>query len=58
MSTGCVQVQERYGNLDEALKLFNEAVRLSAENALVRYHRAKVLIAKKQYRVRAEKGAA
>ena len=47
-----VQVQERYGKLDEALALFNQAVDLSAENALVRYHRAKVLIAKRQYKVR------
>ena len=46
------QVQERYGKLDEALRLFDQAVHLSKENALVRYHRAKVLIAKKQYKVR------
>ncbi|THG98593.1 hypothetical protein EW026_g3625 [Hermanssonia centrifuga] len=49
---GCVgMVNERYGKLDVALALYNEAVRLSQENALVRYHRAKVLIAMKKYKL-------
>ncbi|KZT11471.1 TPR-like protein [Laetiporus sulphureus 93-53] len=47
---GCVgMVTERLGDRDQALSLFNEAVRLSPENALVRYRRAKILIALKQY---------
>ncbi|KAI8998827.1 protein prenylyltransferase [Trametes punicea] len=47
---GCVgMVQERYQNYDEALKLFNQAIQFSPENALVRYHRAKILIATKRY---------
>ncbi|KAI9064220.1 TPR-like protein [Trametes sanguinea] len=49
---GCVgMVQERYQNYDEALKLFNQAIQFSPENALVRYHRAKILIATKRYTV-------
>ncbi|CDO70710.1 hypothetical protein BN946_scf184798.g25 [Trametes cinnabarina] len=43
------KVQERYQNYDEALKLFNQAIQCSPENALVRYHRAKMLIAMKRY---------
>jgi anaphase-promoting complex subunit 3 len=35
-----------------ALALFDEAVKLSPENALVRYRRAKMLISMKQYEVR------
>ncbi|GJE86877.1 ANAPC3 and TPR domain-containing protein [Phanerochaete sordida] len=52
---GCVgMVKERQGKLDAALDLFDEAVRLSPDNALVRYHRAKVLIAMKKYKRAAE----
>lgn len=52
---GCVgMVKERQGNLEAALDLFNEAVRLSQDNALVRYHRAKVLIAMKKYKLAAQ----
>ncbi|KAL7283227.1 hypothetical protein ACG7TL_002654 [Trametes sanguinea] len=47
---GCVgMVQERYQNYEEALRLFNQAIQFSPENALVRYHRAKILIAMKRY---------
>lgn len=46
------QVEERRGDMNAALKLFNQAVGLSQENALVRYHRAKCLIAMKKYQVR------
>lgn len=31
--------------------MFNQAIKLSADNALVRYHRAKVLIALRRYSV-------
>ncbi|PIL23808.1 hypothetical protein GSI_13559 [Ganoderma sinense ZZ0214-1] len=47
---GCVGVvRERYGEYDKALELFNQAIEFSPENALVRYHRAKILIAMKKY---------
>ncbi|KAI0665010.1 protein prenylyltransferase [Cubamyces menziesii] len=47
---GCVgMVQERYMKYDKALELFNRAILYSPENALVRYHRAKILIAMKRY---------
>ncbi|KAI1787926.1 protein prenylyltransferase [Ganoderma leucocontextum] len=47
---GCVGVvRERYGEYDKALELFNRAIEFSPENALVRYHRAKILIATKKY---------
>ncbi|OCH95621.1 TPR-like protein [Obba rivulosa] len=47
---GCVgMVTERYGDREKALELFDQAVRLSPENALVRYRRAKILIAQKRY---------
>ncbi|KAL4251628.1 Tetratricopeptide-like helical domain superfamily protein [Abortiporus biennis] len=47
---GCVgMIQERTGNLQGALGLFDQAVRISPENALVRYHRAKIYIAMKRY---------
>ncbi|KAH9946284.1 protein prenylyltransferase [Epithele typhae] len=47
---GCVGVvHERYGDYDKALELFNTAIALSPDNALVRYHRAKILIAMKNY---------
>lgn len=45
------QVHERSGNPEAALALFDEAIRMSPENALVRYHRAKVLISMKRYAV-------
>ncbi|KAH8117541.1 TPR-like protein [Phellopilus nigrolimitatus] len=48
---GCVGMAvERRGDQDAAFALFNEAVRLSPDNALVRYRRAKILIAMKRYR--------
>lgn len=47
-----MQVHERSGNLQTALALFSEAVLISPENALVRYHRAKIHIAMKRYAVR------
>jgi len=47
---GCVgMVHERSGNPEAALALFDEAIRMSPDNALVRYHRAKVLISMKRY---------
>lgn len=42
---------ERRGDREEAFALFNQAVELSPDNALVRYRRAKILIAMKDYRV-------
>ncbi|KAI0083997.1 hypothetical protein BDY19DRAFT_899323 [Irpex rosettiformis] len=49
---GCLgMVEERRGDLNAALKLFNQAVGLSQENALVRYHRAKILISMKKYQL-------
>ena len=45
------QAVERRGDRDAALALFEEAVRLSPDNALVRYRRAKILIAMRRYRV-------
>ena len=44
-------MRERYGEYDKALELFNKAIEFSPENALVRYHRAKILIAMKKYTV-------
>ena len=44
-------MKERQGKLDTALGYFNRAVQLASDNALVRYHRAKVLISMKKYRV-------
>jgi anaphase-promoting complex subunit 3 len=46
-----MQAVERRGDQETALALFNDAVRLSPDNALVRYRRAKILIAMKRYRV-------
>ncbi|KAI0253938.1 hypothetical protein BJV78DRAFT_1280665 [Lactifluus subvellereus] len=49
---GCVGMAvERRGDREGALTLFNEAVKLSPENALVRYRRAKMLISMKRYEV-------
>jgi anaphase-promoting complex subunit 3 len=45
------QVHERRGEWNSALKMFNQAVSHSQENALVRYHRAKILISMKKYQV-------
>ncbi|PCH38327.1 TPR-like protein [Wolfiporia cocos MD-104 SS10] len=47
---GCVgMVTERVGEREKALDLFNQAVRLSPDNALVRYRRAKILISMRRY---------
>ncbi|KAH9934878.1 protein prenylyltransferase [Fomitopsis serialis] len=52
---GCVgMVTERAGDRDKALDLFNEAVRISPDNALVRYRRAKILILLRRYTAAAE----
>ncbi|KAI0685478.1 protein prenylyltransferase [Cytidiella melzeri] len=49
---GCLgMVHERRGNWAAALKMFNQAVSLSQDNALVRYHRAKILISMKKYQL-------
>lgn len=48
---GCVGMAvERRGGREEAFGLFNQAVQLSPDNALVRYRRAKILISMKDYR--------
>lgn len=48
---GCVGMAvERRGDQEQAFELFNRAVQLSPDNALVRYRRAKILIATKKYR--------
>jgi anaphase-promoting complex subunit 3 len=49
--SSCHQAVERRGDRDSAVSLFNEAVRLAPENALVRYRRAKILISMKKYTV-------
>ncbi|TFK42994.1 hypothetical protein BDQ12DRAFT_677146 [Crucibulum laeve] len=47
---GCVALAvERRGDREGALTLFDEAVRLQPDNALVRYRRAKILIAMRRY---------
>ncbi|KAJ7582835.1 hypothetical protein C8J56DRAFT_865104 [Mycena floridula] len=47
---GCVGMAvERRGERATALSLFDDAVRISPDNALVRYRRAKILIAMKHY---------
>ncbi|EGO20998.1 hypothetical protein SERLADRAFT_452141 [Serpula lacrymans var. lacrymans S7.9] len=47
---GCVGMAvERRGDKTVALSLFDQAVRLSPDNALVRYRRAKILISLKRY---------
>ncbi|KAJ7219122.1 hypothetical protein GGX14DRAFT_434695 [Mycena pura] len=47
---GCVGMAvERRGDRDAALLLFDEAVKMSPENALVRYRRAKIFISLKKY---------
>ncbi|KAF8061558.1 hypothetical protein FPV67DRAFT_1783469 [Lyophyllum atratum] len=47
---GCVGMAvERRGERNTALALFNEAVRLAPDNALVRYRRAKILVSLRKY---------
>jgi len=49
---GCLGLAvERRGLRDEAFNLYKEAVRLSPDNALVRYRRAKILISMQRYQV-------
>lgn len=43
---------ERRGDKVAAYSLFDQAVRLAPDNALVRYRRAKMLISMKRYKVR------
>ena len=45
------QAVERRRDREAALALFNEAVQLAPENALVRYRRAKILISMRKYHV-------
>ncbi|KAK7014999.1 TPR-like protein [Favolaschia claudopus] len=52
---GCVGMAvERRGDRDAALVLFDEAIKLSPENALVRYRRSKILISMKKYEAAVE----
>jgi anaphase-promoting complex subunit 3 len=51
MSHFIFQAVERRGDQEAALRLFHEAVRISPDNALVCYRRAKILIAMKRYKV-------
>ncbi|KAF9466329.1 hypothetical protein BDZ94DRAFT_1187704 [Collybia nuda] len=47
---GCVGMAiERRGDRNAALLLFDEAVRLASDNALVRYRRAKILVSMRKY---------
>ena len=48
------QAVERRRDREAALALFNEAVQLAPENALVRYRRAKILISMRKYQVSQE----
>ena len=41
---------ERRGDKDKALGLFNEAVGIAPDNALVRYRRAKIYISMERYK--------
>ena len=50
------QAVERRGHREEAFNLYKEAVRLSPDNALVRYRRAKILISMQRYQVSPEWG--
>ena len=45
------QTVERRGDKNVAYSLFDQAVRLAPDNALVRYRRAKMLISMKRYKV-------
>lgn len=49
------QTVERRGDKVAAYSLFDQAVRLAPENALVRYRRAKMLISMKRYKVGARR---
>ncbi|KAJ8699782.1 anaphase-promoting complex subunit cdc27 [Pleurotus ostreatus] len=52
---GCVGLAvERRGDREGALAIFDQAIHLCPENALVRYRRAKILIAAKKYHAAAE----
>ncbi|KDR81837.1 hypothetical protein GALMADRAFT_240086 [Galerina marginata CBS 339.88] len=52
---GCVGMAvERRGDREAALALFNEAVRLSPDNALVRYRRAKIYVSIRKYQAAVE----
>jgi len=52
---GCLGMAvERRGLREEAFNLFKEAVRLSPDNALVRYRRAKILISMQRYQAALE----
>ncbi|GLB35381.1 putative anaphase-promoting complex, cyclosome, subunit 3 [Lyophyllum shimeji] len=47
---GCVGMAvERRGDRNAALALFNDAVKLAPDNALVRYRRAKILVSMRKY---------
>ncbi|TFK72166.1 TPR-like protein [Pluteus cervinus] len=47
---GCVGMAvERRGDRDAALSLFNKAVQIAPDNALVRYRRAKILVSMRKY---------
>jgi predicted Zn-dependent protease len=46
-----IQTVERRGDKATAYTLFDQAVRLAPDNALVRYRRAKMLISMKRYKV-------
>ncbi|KAG6897293.1 hypothetical protein C0992_002735 [Termitomyces sp. T32_za158] len=50
---GCVGMAvERRGDRHAALGLFNEAVKIAPDNALVRYRRAKIYVSMRKYEVR------
>jgi anaphase-promoting complex subunit 3 len=49
------QAVERREDREGALELFDRAVRLAPENALVRYRRAKILVFMRKYEVRNSK---
>ncbi|KAG6885993.1 hypothetical protein C0993_006109 [Termitomyces sp. T159_Od127] len=50
---GCVGMAvERRGDRNTALGLFDEAVKLAPDNALVRYRRAKIYVSMREYKVR------
>jgi tetratricopeptide (TPR) repeat protein len=45
------QAVQRRGDNASAMSFFNDAIRLVPDNALVRYHRAKLYISMRQYKV-------
>jgi anaphase-promoting complex subunit 3 len=51
------QAVERRRDRSAALSLFDEAVRLASDNALVRYRRAKILVSMRKYEVSGFTGA-